>query len=189
MASRSLACVLMLACLSAVCARAGSVADVDADDGLPDAKLTAPLSAFTGLTKTDDAGRWLSYTRASDKLDFNGVPLKGITYNFFKGLLYSIDLDVEGKRNVGRMLKALETRYGRQHTLDIKHYPNTEAEVEVREWAGVKAYCDFKSAGDRSGGQVVFVDRPTWDMLQKPKEEQAAQARTLLKGSFTNGDF
>jgi hypothetical protein len=189
MASRSIACVLMLACLSAVCARAGSVADLDADNGLPNAKLTAPLTSFTGLTKTDDAGRWLSFTRSSDKLDFNGVPLKGITYNFFKGLLYSIDLDVEGKRNVGRMLKTLEERYGRQHTLDTKNYRNTEAVVEVREWAGTKAYCDFKSAGDRSGGQVVFVDKPTWDLLQKPKEEQAAQARMLLKGSFTNGDF
>jgi hypothetical protein len=87
------------------------------------------------------------------------------------------------------MLKALERRYGKKHTLETRNYEHTNAQMEVREWAGVKEYCEYKSAVDGTGAEVVLLDKPTWDLLQVPKEERAAQSRELLKGSYTNGDF
>jgi hypothetical protein len=168
---------------------AGSVADLDADNGLPDAHFGAPMTSFAGLQKTEDVGRWLTFDRPADKLEFLGVRLKGITYNFFKERLFSIDLELIGRGNVHGMLKALEKRYGKTHTFETRNYPHTTAQMEVREWAGAKTYCDYKSAADGTGAELVLLDKPTWDMLQVPKQEKAAQTRELLKGSYTNGDF
>jgi hypothetical protein len=168
---------------------AGSVADLDADDGLPDARIGEPMTSFTGLQKTEDVGRWLTFVRPGDKLEFLGVKLKGITYNFFKERLYSIDLELSGKHNVDSMLKALERHYGKAHSLETRTYAHTNAQMEVREWTGVKMYCDYKSAVDGTGAELVLLDRPTWDLLQVPKEERAAASREMLKGSYTNGDF
>ena len=176
-------------CFLAAAAHAASVADVDGDNGLPNAQLGAPLASFTGLRKTEDTGRWLTFDRPADKLDFLGIRLKGITYNFFKERLYTIDLELEGRGDVRGMLKALERRYGKNHSLETKTYKNTNAQLEVREWAGTKVYCLYKSAADSVGAELVFVDRPTWDALQIPREERAAQSRDMLKGSYTNGDF
>ena len=182
-------CLLGLCGLLLGASRAGSVADLDADDGLPDAHIGEPLTSFTGLRKTEDTGRWLTFDRPADKLEFLGVKLKGITYNFFKERLYSIDLELNGSHSVHAMLKVLEQRYGKTHSLETRTYRGTNAQMEVREWEGAKIYCEYKSAVDGTGAEMVLLDKPTWDMLQVPKEERAAQSREMLKGSYTNGDF
>jgi hypothetical protein len=185
--------LLALICLSvltlATVRGAGSVAELDADNGLPDAHFGAPLASFTGLHKTEDVGRWLTFDRPGEKLEFLGVKLKGITYNFLKEKLFSIDLELKGRGEVHGMLNALEKRYGKTHSFETRTYPHTTAQMEVREWTGVKTYCDYKSAADGTGAELVLLDRPTWDLLQVPKQEKAAQTRELLKGSYTNGDF
>jgi hypothetical protein len=180
---------LFLGTAHARSAATGSVADLDADAGLPDAHIGAPVTSFTGLRRTEDTGRWQTYDRPGDKLNFLGVELKSITYNFFKDRLYSIDLELAGRRNVGRMLKVLEQRYGKTHSFETRTYPHTTAQMEIREWTGTKCYCEYKSAADGVGAELVLLDKPTWDLLQVPKEERAAQSRELLKGSYTNGDF
>lgn len=168
---------------------AGTTADLDRDNGLPDARLGAPLKSFQGLQKTEDTGRWLSYTRPADQLRYAGYEIKGITYNFFKEKLYSIDLDVADKRNVKGLLKTLEEQYGKQHSYELHTYPKTAAQLEIREWAGTKVYCVYKNGSDYRGGVLIFLDKPTWDLLQVPKKEKDAQTRDMLKGSFINGDF
>ncbi len=167
----------------------GSVADLDQDNGLPDAQLGASVKTFQGLKNTDDVGRFQTYTRTTDKLQFAGVPVTGITYNFFKDELYSIDLDVRGTGNVTKLLKVLEKRYGTDHTKETRTYPKTSAELEIREWSGKRAYCLYKSASDFKGAVLVFVNRPRWDELEAPRREKENQARDKLKGSFINGDF
>ena len=186
-------CVRVLAalfCVSAtLTARAGSTADLDRDNGLADAQLGAPLKSFPNLKQTEDTGRWLSYTRPADKLQYAGYEVQNITYNFFKERLYSIDLDVADKRNVKGLLNTLEKQYGKQHSYELHTYPKTAAQLEIREWAGVKTYCVYKSSSDYRGGVLIFLDKPTWDSLQVPKREKEAQSREMLKGSFMNGDL
>ena len=169
--------------------RAGTTADLDNDNGLPDARLGAPLKSFQGLHQTEDTGRWLSYTRPGDKLVFEGHEIKNITYNFFKEKLYSVFLDVDGKRNVKGLIKTLEQRYGKQHSYELHTYPKTAAQVEIREWAGARVYCVYKNGADFNGAVLTFLDKPTWDQLQIPKKEKEAESRDMLKGSYLNGDF
>ena len=178
-----------LLCMAATAARAGSTADLDHDNGLPDAQLGAPLKSFQGLKQSEDTGRWLSYTRPADKLRYAGYEVQNITYNFFKEKLYSIDLDVAGGHNVKGLLNTLEKQYGKQHSYELHTYPKTAAQLEIREWAGVKAYCVYKSSTDYKGGVLILLDKPTWDLLQVPKREQEAQTREMLKGSFSNGEL
>ncbi len=186
---RTLGFVLILACTAVPAVRAGSVADLDRDGGLPGAPIGAPLSTFNGLKETENTGRWLTYTRPADRLEFLGIPIKGITYNFFKERLYSINIDVTGKHETRKLIKTLEERYGTDHSFDTRAYPKTRAEMEIREWKGTKLYCLYKSASDFEGGVLTLLDRPTWDQLQVPKQEKDAATRSLLNGSFTNGDF
>ena len=180
---------MALGAASAVAAPVGTTADLDRDNGLPDARLGAPLSSFQGLQKTEDTGRWLSFKRPSDKLEYARYAVKSITYNFFKERLYSIFLKVEDKRNVKGLIKALEQQYGKEHSYELHTYPKTAAELEIREWAGTKAYCVYKNGSDFHGGVLTFLDKPTWDQLQVPKRQQEAQSRDMLKGSYLNGDF
>ena len=176
--------------LLALHARAeGTLADLDRDNGLPDAQLGANLRNFQGLRKTEDTGRFLTFTRPSDKKTFAGAEIAGITYNFFKEELYSIDIDVSDPANVKRILRYLETHYGADRTVETKTYAKTAAELEIREWSGRRVYCLYKRASDYQGAGRVFGNRPTWDELEVPRKEREKQARDRLKGSFTNGDF
>ena len=167
----------------------GSTADLDRDNGLPDAQLGASVKVFQGLKNTDDTGRFQSYVRSTDKMEFGGVPVAGITYNFFEGALYSIDLDVQGTGNVTRVFKVLQRRYGTDYTTETRTLPKSSAQLEIREWASKRAYCLYKSGSDARGAVLVFVNRPKWDELEAPRREKENQARDMLKGSFTNGDF
>lgn len=182
----TLAAVLALPLV--ICA-AGTVADLDNDNGLPDAQLGAPLRSFQGLSMTDDTGRFKTYTRPADKLRMEGVEVTGITYNFFKDELYSIDIDVRGAGNVKRLFKFLEKKYGKDYTVELRTYPKTSAQLLIHEWASKRVYCLYKSASDDRGAVLVFVNRPKWDELEVPRRERENQAREKLKGSFTNGDF
>ena len=167
---RAFGVVLAFWTLTTMAAHAGSLADLDRDNGLPDAKLGTPLSAFQGLQKTEDVGRWLTFKRPADVLRYDKFEVAGITYNFFKDRLYSINVDLTQKRSVKGVLKLLEEQYGRDHSLDSRHYAQTNAILEIREWASKKAYCVLKSSADFDGGVLTFVDRPTWDLLQIPKK-------------------
>lgn len=167
----------------------GNLEDLDHDNGLPDAQLGANLRNFQGLRKTEDTGRFLTFIRPGDKMVFEGAEISGITYNFFKEELYSIDIDVAGPNNVKKVLRYLETHYGSDHTKETRTYAKTAAELDIREWVGRKAYCLYKSGSDFKGAVLVFVNRPKWDELEAPRKEREKQSRDLLKGSFTNGDF
>ena len=184
--STTLPAVLWLLLLTAA-VRAGTVADLDRDDGLPNAKLGTPLSAFQGLEKTEDVGRWLTFKRPSDNLHYGKFPVTGITYNFFKEKLYSINLDIVGKGNVHGVIKRLEQDYGKDHTFDTLPFAKVSATMEVREWSGAKVYCVLKSASDFEGGVLTLVDKPTWDQLQIPKKEKLEAAKQMLGGSFLDG--
>ena len=167
----------------------GSVAALDQAAGLPEARLGTPLEAFPGLQLVEDVGRWVTYKPPGDKWQYAGFNVIDMKYNFFKGKLYSIDLEVRGRKSTLGILKTLERTFGTDYTLDIKEYAKTAATLETREWTGAKTYLLYKSASDGAGATLIFLDRPTWDELQVPKRERAAATRAMLNPSFVNGDF
>ena len=187
--TRAFQAILVMSLLGVTALHAGSVADLDRDNGLPDAKLGAPMSAFQGLQRTEDVGRWQTFKRPADVLRYGKFAASGITYNFFKDRLYSINVDLSDRRSVKGVLKLLEDQYGKDHSYDRREYAQARAVLEIREWSGAKAYCVYKSAADFDGGVLTFVDKPTWDLLQVPKKQQQAENQEKLKGSFVNGDF
>ncbi len=184
-----LVCGLAFAALGSNVGRAGSIDDLDRENGLPMAKLGTPVEAFQGLEQTEEAGRWITYRRPADRMTFGKFEIGGISYNFFKGKLYSIFIDVEGKRNTKGILKLLEETYGKDHTFESRVMPKTDAQLEVREWTGKKVFLLYKNSDNFTGGQITFLDRQTWDLLQIPKEERRKEIRKMLDGSFLNGDF
>lgn len=170
-------------------ANAGTPADLDRENGLPDAKLGTPIEAFKGMEPVEELGRWVSYRRPSDRLTYGKFELNSITYNFFKGKLFSIFLGVEGKRNTRGILKLLEQTYGPDHTLEKQAFKGVEVTMETREWTGSRVYLLYKNGNNFEGGQITLLDRPTWNLLQVPKQEQAAEVRKMMSGSYIGGDF
>ncbi len=168
---------------------AGTLANLDRDNGLPTAQLGAPITSFQGLEKTEDVGRWLTFKRPADTLRYGKYAVTGITYNFFKDRLYSINLDVQGKGNVKGIIKLLEQNYGKDHTLDVLPFSKVNATMDVREWAATRVYCVMKNGSDEQGGVLTLLDKPTWDLIQVPKREKLEASKQLLGGSFINGDL
>ena len=175
--------------LAAGTVRAGSLADLDRDNGLPDAKLGTPINAFQGMQRTEDVGRWQTYKRPGDVLRYGKFAVTGITYNFFKDRLYSINLDVSDRHSVKGLIALLEAQYGKDHGRDERAYTHSTAIMEIREWASSKVYCIYKSGSEYDGAVLTFLDKPTWDLLQIPKKQQQAENREKLQGSFLNGDL
>ncbi len=171
--------------------QAGSTAAVDADYGFNGVQLGIPPSALklNELEKVEELGRWLTYRDKREKIPFAGLLVSDITYNFLWGKLYSIHVEVHDKRNVRGMLKVLEQRYGRDYTYDSRVIAAADTTMETREWKGKRAYVLYKSGTNGVGGQLIVVDRPTWDKMQIPREQAAKQNREWMKGSFLNGDF
>ena len=64
-----------------------------------------------------------------------------------------------------------------------------DTELEVREWSSKKVYLLYKNTSDFNGGEVTWLDRVNWDLLQVPREQRNQLYRSMLGGSFTNGDF
>lgn len=170
-------------------ARAGSVADLDRASGLPEAKVGAAVESFHGLALVEDTGRWLTYKPPGEKFSYAGFEVTRIKYNFFKGRLFSINVDVDGKRSTRGILKSLEADFGATHSLEKRRLPGADTDLEVREWTGQKMYLLYKSASNGDGAQITFLDKPTWDELQVPREERRQHFRDMLGGSFSNGDF
>ncbi len=181
--------LLLLLIAGPLAVRAGNLDDLDRDHGLPDARLGAPLKSFTGLQLVEDSGRWLTYKIPGEKLKYAGNEVTSIKYNFFKDQLYSIDVTFDNKTTCKRLLKMLEQNYGTVHSFETRKLAEADTELETREWTASKTYLVFKNAADHRGGTVIFVDKPMWDALAKPREERSAQLRKMLDGSYTNGDF
>lgn len=112
--ARLVSILLTLRLASAVAGGAGSLAALEADNGLRDAQLGAPLDGFSGLELVlrDDEARTETYVRAGDELRLGGATLDTITYAFYLGRLYSIGVTAEGEDEVRALREALEENYG-----------------------------------------------------------------------------
>ena len=188
---RAAMAALLLLCLLCplAAARAGSVEDLDRMNGLPEAKLGVSVAAFKDVKLVEDVGRWVTYQPTAEKLSYAGFEVAGVKYNFFKGKLYSINVNVDGRRSTLGILKTLERDFGTTHSLERHHVADSDTDLMIREWTGSKVYLLYKSAENGRGAEMILLDKPTWDLLQVPREQRAAESRALMGGSFINGDF
>ena len=90
----------------------GAVAKLDQEYGFRGAHFGDALSDLKGLKQKAERGVCeKDYTRSSDKLEFNGVPLSGIEYSLQNGRLTVVSL-LAAKERCGKLYEALSAVYG-----------------------------------------------------------------------------
>lgn len=184
--------VLLLAAallLAAPSARAqGGPAQIDAEYGFLGARLLTAPDAFKQTEVSEEVGRWLTL-RDKRSLRYANFNLDEVRYNFLWRKLYSIHIDVSGKKNLKGILSALLAQYGPPTTLESQNVREANTIVETREWKGKKAYLLFKHALNGKGGQIIVVERAQWDKMEAPRAQLQDQNLKWMQGSFLKGEF
>jgi len=195
-----LAIILPLLCLTAACTQVkddrpnvaqtgGGIAQLDAERGLPDATIGAPLADFSGLVTVEELGKWGTYRRPSDRLRYQRWPVDQIIYHFYEGRLYSIRMELSDQRSVKGILTQFYRQYGPETTTQRRRFQGYETTQVIREWDGEKVDLTFSYASDFSGGSIVWVDSVLWNKLNAGRQASSAELRDALSGSMLNLDF
>lgn len=185
---RSLA-VLASALLLAGSASGQSVANLDAEFGFLGVRLMIPPESMTKVETSEELGRWLTLKDKRGNLRYAGFELEEVRYNFLWRKLYSIHIDVSGKKATKGVLAALLAQYGPPTSLESQNVTEASTIVETREWKGKKAYLVYKHALNGKGGQIIVVERAQWDKMEAPRAQQNDQSLKWMQGSFLKGDF
>lgn len=162
---------------------------VDAEYGFLGVPLGSPMERFSQMETIEEVGRWHSYKDPREKVRWEGCQLDEIRYNFLWGKLYSIHIDVRGRGNVRGLLRVMEARYGPNFSRDTQSLIKAGDVIETREWTGRRAFLLYKSATSGTGGQIVVVDRPTWEKMQQPREQMVRESLEWMGGSYLKGEF
>lgn len=167
----------------------GGIPQLDAENGLPNAQLGTPLASFEGLTTEEELGAWGTYRRKQDRMRYQGRPVEEILYNFYKGKLYSIRMEIADTRTVKGLLVYLYEQYGPESHLQRRRYSDYETTLIIREWDGEKVDLVFKYADDFSGGTLIWVDSKTWNELNAGRQAANRELSDAMSGSILNLDF
>ncbi len=162
---------------------------VDAEYGFIGVPIGSPIEKFRQMETIEEVGRWHSYKDPREKVRWEGYQLDEIRYNFLWGKLYSIHIDVRGRGNVRGLQRVMEARYGTSYTRDTQSIIKTGDVIETREWTGRRAFLLYKSAASGTGGQIVVVDRASWEKMQQPREQMVRESLEWMGGSYLKGDF
>src|SRR2546422_630357 len=100
--------------------RAGTLADLDSQDGFRDARFGASVESFKGLVEVNSYTNRngitsVFYKRPSDELKMEDIAIKEIQYEFVKGRLVAVYVRVRGEENRRRLLEQLLSSYGQLH--------------------------------------------------------------------------
>lgn len=167
----------------------GGVAQLDAELGLPDARIGAPLSSFDGLETVEEVGAWGTYRRPADRSKYKRWPVEEIIYNFYQGRLYSIRIELLDVRSVRAILIDFYEQYGPEDHLQRKRFGDYDTTLVIREWDGEKVDLVYKYADDFSGGTIIWVDSTAWNQLNEGRQAVNAELREAMSGSMLNLDF
>jgi len=167
----------------------GGVAQLDAELGLPNARIGTPLSEFEGLETVEELGAWSTYRRPSDRLKFKRWPVEEIIYNFYQDRLYSIRIELLDVRSVKGILVDFYEQYGPEDHLQRKRFGDYDTTLVIREWDGEKVDLVYKYADDFTGGTIIWVDSTAWNRLNEGRQAANEELRDAMSGSILNLDF
>ncbi|MBS0657919.1 MAG: hypothetical protein JSR82_06700 [Verrucomicrobia bacterium] len=168
---------------------AQGLANVDAEYGFLGVRLLTTPESFTKVETSEEVGRWLTLKDTRAGLRYANFNLDEVKYNFLWRKLYSIHIEVSGKKATRGVLAALLAQYGPPTSVESQNVAEANTIVETREWKGKKAYLLYKHALNGKGGQIVVVDRAQWDKMEAPRVQQRDQSLKWMQGSFLKGDF
>lgn len=124
-------------------------------------------SSLPGLVVVDRDGDIVHYDRPGEKKDLGGIPLRHVTYSFFKNQFYHAEIGYEGQGAFEALQHSLEAKYGppdavRQKT-DASGHPY---EVALWSWPGY-AFIGNRHAKDNPRGRIFYFYDPLTDLSAK----------------------
>lgn len=127
----------------------------------------ARVSAIQGLTQVDRDGDIIHYGRAGEAKQLGGIPLRYVTYSFYKDQFYHADIGYEGEGAFAAIQRSLEEKYGPpdavRHKTDASGHPY---EVAVWDWPGY-VFIGNRHDKDGSRGRIFYFYAPLTDASAK----------------------
>lgn len=148
----------------------------------------AAVTGQPGLTAVDRDGDIVHYDRKGDVKDLGGIPLRSITYSFFKGQFYHAAIAYEGQDAFAAIERSLEEKYGppdaQRHKTDSS---GQSYEVAVWNWPG-QVFIGNRHDQGKPGGRIFYFYAPLTDASAKeqglapkqPKPAKPAKAQADL---------
>jgi len=146
-------------------------------------------AASPDLKAVDRDGDIVHYERPAEKKDLGGIPLRQVTYSFYKGKFYHAEISYEGQGAFETLQKSLEAKYGppdatRQKTDAAGH----AYEVAVWTWPG-HAFIGHRRDLDAPRGRIFYFYAPLTEASAKaqgtapPRDQAEAGTGAATAGS------
>jgi len=147
-----------------------------------------PIHDVQGLTPVDRDGDIIHYDRANETLDLGGIPLRHVTYSFYKGRFYHAEISYEKDGAFSALQGSLEKKYGPPDTVREKTDPAGHPyEIAIWNWPGA-VFIGHRHVKGKPQGRIFYFFDPLTDLSAKSqgiapaKGEGSGTAYTVKKG-------
>lgn len=145
-----------------------------------------PIKNVRGLTPVDRDGDIIHYDRAGERLRLGGIPLRHVTYSFYKGRFYHAEISYEKAEAFGALQASLEQKYGRPDAVREKTDPAGHPYViAVWNWPG-SVFIGHRHAKGSPLGRIFYFFDPLTDQSAKSQGLTPAKGKgatyTVKKG-------
>ena len=143
-----------------------------------------PVAEVQGLTQVDRDGDIIHYDRSNEKMDLGGIPLRHVTYSFYKGRFYHAEISYEESGAFEALERSLEEKYGPPDTVrEKKDAQGHPYEVAVWNWPG-SIFIGNRHEKGSPRGRIFYFFAPLTDVSAKaqgisvPSQATAGQGAT-----------
>lgn len=151
-------------------------------DGFRDIRWGAPASGIQGLNAVDRDGDIIHYDRSGDKMDLGGIPLRHITYSFYKGQFYHAEISYEESGAFAALERSLEEKYGPPDAVREKTDPSGHAyEIAIWNWPG-SVFIGNRHEKGSDRGRIFYFYAPLTERSAKSQGVGPSAAPVAAKG-------
>jgi len=143
---------------------------LDKKYGFKEAKFEKPLGSFKNMVEIRE-GSGL-YQSTSENLSLGEYALDGVTYQFYKGQLYSILIEIKGYSNCVGVLKILQEDYG-------KGYQSNEY-IEEYFWSGKKVSMFYQKDSITNDVDLFLISKKLRSLKEADEKRANSEAAKKL---------
>lgn len=137
----------------------------------------AQVSGVQGLRQADRDGDIIHYNRADEAKRLGDIPLRYVTYSFYKGRFYHADIGYEGEGAFQAIQRSLEAKYGPPDAVrEKKDAAGHPYEVAVWDWPGA-VFIGNRHDKDSPRGRIFYFYAPLTDASAKAQGIAPAPAK------------
>ncbi len=142
-------------------------ADTNLSQGFCDITWGTRADTITGLKEIANNADIFYYTRTENPYEIYGADLGRVVYGFFQGKLFSVFINITGKKKFEKTLEGLKGEYGS---------PRVQYRVglDVYIWESDKIKIKLKHFDDESIHKLAFYYTPISNVLSE-KQTQSAE--------------